>query len=130
MPRHPTIGSTMALLLSNVKVWPRKGPMWAKAVTVAVGGRLMLAAAHHPEEPLRPTLRGAACSAVAVTILAACDATLVTRPTAARTGSPAGPSATVALIGADTLRPCPEIAIPELPCVRREPRQPPGTVQK
>jgi hypothetical protein len=26
------------------------------------------------------------------------------------------------LIGGDTLRPCPEIAIPELLCIRRDPR--------
>ena len=109
---------------------PRKGPTWATAVTLALGARLMLAAAYHPEEPLRRTLGGAACAAVAVTILAACDTTLVTRPTAARTANPSGPSATVALIGADTLPPCPEIAIPELPCVRREPRQPPRTAEE
>jgi hypothetical protein len=88
----------------------------------------MLAAAHHTEISMKRTLAGTSCLVVAVAILAACDAAAVTKPTATSAPHAAGPSATVLSISGDTVPPCPEIAIPELLCYRRDPRQPPRTI--
>jgi hypothetical protein len=126
MPRHPTIAIMMPGLLSNVKVTAGKG---ADGSEVGDGCRRSGAdvggAPHHPEDLLRCALGGvAACAAAAVAMLAACDATPVTKPI-----TDPGPRATVGLVGGDTIPPCPEIAIPELPCLRHDPRPPPRPTQ-
>jgi hypothetical protein len=72
---------------------------------------------------MRRTVGRAGCLGIAATF-AACAPATPTGPSAKPTRDPASPSTTIVLIDGDTLPPCPEIVIPELRCVRRDPRHP------
>ncbi len=66
---------------------------------------------------MKRTIGRIGCLVAATVILAGCDAGTLTRPEARPTPGAATSDITVLMPG-DTLAPCPEVSIPELPCSR------------
>lgn len=68
---------------------------------------------------MRSAISCTGCLAVATAMLAACDPASTTKPGITPTSRVSAGSAIVLVYG-DTLRECPEVHIPELPCVPRD----------
>jgi hypothetical protein len=66
---------------------------------------------------MKRTIGRIGCLVAAMVTLAGCDAGTLTRPEARPTSGAATSDVTIVVPG-DTLAPCPEVSIPELPCRR------------